>query len=74
MTSQRGAERAGEVGAASIVNWRITVRAAPEGDPRRPRPDQRMRMGARLFRIQAVTESDPEGRYLSCFAKEETGA
>ncbi len=71
MKSQSGAERAGEIGAASVVNWRITVRAAPAGDPRRPRPDQRLRMEQRVFRIQAVAEQDRDGRFLTCMAKEE---
>ncbi|UXU74975.1 MULTISPECIES: head-tail adaptor protein [unclassified Paracoccus (in: a-proteobacteria)] len=68
-------ERADEVGAQSVVAWRITVRAAPPGDPRRPRPGQRFRTGsdsrARCFRIEAVAEADPAGRWLLCLAKEE---
>ena len=76
MRSGAGGERFAEVGAQSVVNWRITVRAALAGDPRRPRPDQRLRMGTgpaeRRFRIEAVAESDREGRYLVCIAKEES--
>ncbi|QRZ15309.1 head-tail adaptor protein [Paracoccus methylovorus] len=78
MRSGAGAERSAEVGALSVVNWRITVRAAPAGDPRRPRPKQRLRLGegadARRFRIKAVAESDPAGRWLVCVAKEEAPA
>lgn len=66
-----GAERQGEAGAASIVTWRITVRGAPDGDPRRPRPEQRFRMGARVFRIDAVAEAGDAGLWLDCFAREE---
>jgi head-tail adaptor len=34
----------------------------------------RFRDGARLYRIGAVSEADATGRYLVCFASEETGA
>lgn len=71
MRSGAGRERLGQAGAQSVVTWRITIRATREGDPRRPRPEQRLRMGARVFRIDAVAESDASGRYLICFAKEE---
>lgn len=75
MRSGAGGERFAEVGAQSVVAWRITVRAAPAGDARRPRPEQRLRLGdgaeARRFRIEAVAESDPGGRWLVCIAKEE---
>jgi hypothetical protein len=37
----------------------------------RPRPDQRLREGARIFTILAVGDSDPTGRYLTCFTQEE---
>ena len=46
----------------------LTVRAALAGDPRRPRPEQRLRMGEvrlRAFRIEAVSEVDPQGRWLT---------
>ena len=76
MRSGAGGERLAEVGAQSVVNWRITVRASLAGDPRRPRPEQRLRMGegpaARRFRIEAVSEVDRQGRWLTCIAKEES--
>lgn len=59
---------------ASRLNFRITVRGAPPDAPSRPTPAMRFRDGVRLFRIEAVTEADPSGRYLVCFASEETGA
>lgn len=71
MRAGSGSERQAEVGAESIVAWCITVRAAREGDPRRPRPEQRFRMGARVFRIEAVAEADPAGLWLNCIAREE---
>lgn len=67
-----GQERGAEVGPESVVSWRITVRAARAGDPRRPAAGQRLRMGTRLFVIEAVAERDPSGRWLTCFAREET--
>jgi len=53
---------------------RITVRAAPVGHAMRPRPEQRFREGARIFRITAVAEGDLRGRYLTCFVEEEVVA
>lgn len=55
----------------SLQKYRITLRASPDGFASRPRPDQRFRDGNRLYRIDAVAESDPAGRYLTCFAVEE---
>ncbi len=69
-----GRERAAEFLTVSTIPFRITVRAAPEGAPSRPRPEQRFVAGSRIFRILAVTESDPSGRYLVCFAQEEISA
>jgi head-tail adaptor len=50
------------------VEHRIVVRAAPYGAPSRPRPDQRLREGPRVFDILAVTERD--GRFLEILAEE----
>ena len=69
-----GRERAGEFVTVSTVGYRITVHAAPQGAPSRPKPEQRFRDGARIFRITAVTEADSAGRYLTCFAQEEVVA
>ncbi len=55
----------------SKVTYRIVVRANPEGAPSRPKPDQRFRDGNRVFRILAVSEYDPQARYLTCHAREE---
>lgn len=71
MDAGSGRERFAEVGPESVVTWRITVRGAPAGDPRRPQAGQRLRMTNRLFRIEAVAESDATGRWLTCFAREE---
>lgn len=56
------------------VPLKIIVRAAPEGSPARPRPDQRFREGGRYYRILAVAEADRDGHYLTCFSREETAA
>lgn len=69
-----GRERAGEFVTLATVPYRITVRAAPPGSPSRPRPEQRLRDGSRIFRILAVSEADPAGHYLACFAHEEVVA
>jgi len=71
MRAGSGAERQGEVGAESVVPWRITVRGARGRDPRRPRPEQRFRMGERVFRIEAVAEADGAGLWLVCLTREE---
>ncbi len=62
-----------EITLASIA-YRITVRGAAQGAASRPKPDQRLRDGARLFRILAVTERDATGQFLTCFAREEDPA
>jgi SPP1 family predicted phage head-tail adaptor len=55
----------------ALVRYRILVRAAPPGHSARPKPDQRFREGARLFRIEAVAAADPGQRFLECYAVEE---
>ena len=69
-----GREAAGVEVRAAQVPYRITVRAAPVGSAARPRPEDRLRDGARLFTLLAVTEEDPRGQYLTCFAREEEPA
>jgi head-tail adaptor len=72
--ARSGQERRGALGPSGTLALRITVRAAPFGSDRRPRPDQRFREGARIFRILTVAEADPQGRYLLCTAQEEVPA
>ena len=64
-------ERIGGNLTLSAVPYRITVRAAPFGAPSRPRPDQRFREGARLFRILAVADDGRDRAYLTCHCTEE---
>ncbi|KIN60747.1 Head-tail adaptor [Sulfitobacter noctilucae] len=66
-----GRETANIGAPTSRVGYKITVRGAPFGTPERPKPQQRLRHGTRIFTIEAVAERHPEGRYLTCFAQEE---
>jgi head-tail adaptor len=52
------------------VRYRILVRAAPVGAASRPKPEQRLREGARVFDILTVAEHDPRGAYLEILAEE----
>lgn len=74
LTAGSGGEGLAEVGPRSAVSWRIVTRGFPDGDPRRPRPEQRFRMGNRLFLIEAVAERDAFGRFLTSYAREEMPA
>jgi head-tail adaptor len=56
----------------SETSFKIVVRAAPFGDPARPVPDQRFRDGPRIFLIRAIAETDVNGRFLTCYATQET--
>lgn len=66
-----GRDVPGEEQILAAVAYRITVRGAPSGSASRPRAGQRFRENDRLFPILAVTEADPAGRFLTCFAREE---
>ncbi|MDZ7905058.1 MAG: head-tail adaptor protein [Cypionkella sp.] len=74
ITSGAGRQTAGEEVFLSQVPYRITLRAAPTGSAARPRPDQRLRLGPRIFTILAVAERDAAGKYLVCFCREEVPA
>ncbi|MGB0799261.1 MAG: phage head closure protein [Planktomarina sp.] len=65
--------REGEMDHAKLskVGYDITVRSAPFDAPSRPKPEQRLVEGTRIFRIHAVTERDTSGRFLICKASEE---
>lgn len=65
-----GREAAMSMGRSSEADYRIFVRATPHGSPSRPVPGQRFVEGVRRFLIEAVGDSDPKGRYLTCFARE----
>lgn len=65
----RGAGR--EVDQSARMLLKITVRATPQGAAARPDAAMRFRDGVRIYRIDAVHETDPLGRTLTCFAVEE---
>jgi head-tail adaptor len=66
-----GRDPDGEEIILATVSYRITVRGAPVGSPRRPVPQQRFRDGTRIYHILAVSERTTDGLYLTCFAREE---
>jgi head-tail adaptor len=74
VTPGSGRESGGEEVPLSTQPFRITVRGAAQGAPSRPVAGQRFRDGSRVFAILAVTERDPDGRYLVCAAREEEPA
>lgn len=67
-----GRAAGGEEVTLASVPYRITLRGAAVGTPRRPVPGQRLTEAGRVFQVLAVTERDPSGLYLTCFAREET--
>lgn len=69
-----GSERRGLIAPEGRMLFRIFLRAAPQGSPQRPRPDQRLREGARIFTVLAVSEADSSGAWLVCTAREEVPA
>ena len=68
--SARG--QSGETSPIARNEYRVTVRASPVGSDSRPKPGQRFREGVRIYAITAVSDNDPQGRYLECYAQEET--
>ncbi|WP_112309045.1 head-tail adaptor protein [Pseudogemmobacter bohemicus] len=71
MVAGTGRAPSGEELILTSVAWRITVRGAPAGAAARPRPEQRFRLGTRIFTILAVAENDPGGLWLTCTCREE---
>lgn len=67
---RRGRETEAGGRAEMRVTHELVVRAAPEGSPRRPKPDQRFRLGGRIFAIRWVAEADLRGAYLRCMVEE----
>jgi len=58
---------------ASLVRLKIAVRSAPVGSSMRPIAGQRFVEGTRIYNIDAVSDADELGLYLTCWAKEEVG-
>lgn len=74
VSARSGGAAEGEGVSLGRATYRITLRAAPQDSPQRPKPGQRLRDGARVFSILAVTERDADGRYLIAWAEEEVVA
>ncbi len=74
MTARTGRARDGGEVTTAYTAYRIVVRGAQEGADSRPAPGMRFREGGRVFPIQAVSERDPAGRFLTCYAIEEIAA
>lgn len=74
VSARSGGDAEGEGVSLGRATYRITLRAAAQDSPARPKPGQRLRDGVRVFSILAVTERDPEGRYLIAWAEEEVVA
>ena len=72
MRATRGTERVAARRTAPSLSWRILVRAAPDGAPSRPKPEQRFTEGNRVFTIMAVSEMPGTDQYLECWAEEGT--
>ncbi len=64
---------AGEAGVSAVV-YRVRLRATPPGSASRPTARHRLRQGARVFRVLAVHEDDPSGKYLEARVVEEITA
>jgi head-tail adaptor len=56
--------------ARARMRHRIVVRGSPVGAPSRPRTDQRLREGERIFNILTVAEAEPSGRFIEIIAEE----
>ncbi len=67
-----GREARGPNTPVSKVGYVIHVRGAPDGAPSRPQPGQRFSGHGRIYVIEAVTEYDPDGRFLTCHTTQET--
>jgi len=70
----RGEERLEGATGLARASHEIVVRAAPLGAPSRPGVRQRLRLGARVFRIVGVREAGPAAKYLECQVIEEATA
>ena len=68
------ASNAREVRAAGRTGSRVThvvmVRNAPDASPRRPEPEQRFRLGPRVFDIRGVAEAHGHDGFLTCWCEE----
>lgn len=61
----------GEAGVGRTTH-RVLFRGVSPAAPSRPTARHRLRLGARVFRVIAVHEADPAGKYLEARVIEET--
>jgi len=71
VTGRSGRDTASAGQPVSKTQYKITLRAAPVGQPDRPAPQKRFRDGGRLYAIKSVFEADAMGRFLVCLVEEE---
>lgn len=71
LSARSGREAGGPAGALSQVRHRVVMRAAPMGHEMRPVAGQRLRMGSRIFAVEAVSDEPDQPLYLRCDVTEE---
>lgn len=65
-----GRARTGETGIEPVLRVQIVLRAMPVGHEGRPAPGDRLVEAGRTYLVDAVHEADPDGRFLTCWARE----
>lgn len=74
VVARSGTARSGEFGASARQALKITVRAAPQGHPARPKSGERLIDGGRIYTVLAVHEDARAARFLTLAAREEDPA
>lgn len=64
LEARSGSEGLSGTRPVSRITHRVIVRSAPAGSPQRPRAEQRLRRGDRLFAIVAVTDYEGMASHL----------
>ena len=70
MKAMIGREQSLGLRPSSTVTHRARIRYAAPGAPDRPRADQRLREGARIYAIRAVAEADDRRAFLTLWLEE----
>lgn len=74
VVARSGSGRSGEFGASARQVLKITMRAAPQGHPARPKSGERLIDGGRVYTVLAVHEDEGAARFLTLAAREEDPA
>ncbi|MEM9046927.1 MAG: head-tail adaptor protein [Pseudomonadota bacterium] len=61
VTTRSSREELAGLRPAAKIRHRVVVRSAPIGSPQRPRPEQRLRRGDRIFAILGVVDHEMQG-------------